>query len=67
MQNPFIKLGWVYPKIIHDLKGLSYDALEKRKRTGKLEEGKHWKKVHGVIMYHYERLDELFEEFDDAA
>lgn len=67
MPEPFIKLGWVYPKIMHDLKGLTYDALNARRKRGKFVEGVHWKQVHGVVMYHYERIEQLFEEYDDAA
>ncbi|WP_269519530.1 excisionase family protein [Alteromonas sp. BMJM2] len=67
MKNQYIKLGWVYPKVMLELKGLTYDSLTKRRTRGHLEEGKHWKKVQGVIMYHYERIDELFEEQHDQV
>ncbi|CAA0365185.1 conserved hypothetical protein [Alteromonas alvinellae] len=67
MKATYIKLGWVYPKVLEELKGLTYHNLQKRRLAGKLQEGIHWKKVHGVIMYHYERLDELFEELDGEA
>lgn len=67
MKNTYIKLGWVYPKILEELKGLTYQSLKKRRINGYLIEGVHWKKVQGVIMFHYERIDELFEEENEQA
>lgn len=67
MQPTFIRLGWVKPIIIENLKGITVGALDKRKVRGKLIEGIHWKKVHGTVMYHYERIDQLFEDIDESA
>ncbi|MEW9799674.1 excisionase family protein [Alteromonas sp. CYL-A6] len=67
METQYIQLGWVYPAIIEELKGITYHALNKRRQRGKLIEGVHWKKVHGVIMFNYEALDQLFEETNDQA
>ena len=47
---------------MEQFKGLSAAALENRRLRGKFIQGVHWKKIHGIIMYHFERVDELFEE-----
>lgn len=67
MKTNNIKLGWVKPKVMEDLKGLTYQSLRKKRNQGYLIEGRHWKKIFGVVMYHYERIDELFEEFNEQT
>lgn len=67
MSELYVKLGWVKPEIIEKFKGLTPGAMEKRRVRGKLIQGIHWKKVQGIIMYHYENLDQLFEDDDGIA
>lgn len=67
MAITYVKLGWVYPSKIEEFKGITPGALEKRIKAGKLIEGKHWKKAQGRLMYHYENLDQLFEDDNGIA
>ena len=61
MALAYIKLGWVKAEIIEAHKGFSGHALNKMRQTGKIIEGKHWRKVSGVVVYNYEKLDGYFE------
>lgn len=67
MKVAYVKLGWVYPCKIEEFKGITPGALEKRVLRGQLIEGVHWKKTQGRLMYHYENLDQLFEDDDGIA
>ncbi|QPG06924.1 excisionase family protein [Salinimonas marina] len=67
MKISYVRLGWVRAEIIEQHKGITVQALDKRRNRGKFIEGQHWKKVHGVIMYHYENIDQLFEEFNESV
>ncbi|WP_299262973.1 hypothetical protein [uncultured Psychrosphaera sp.] len=67
MAHAYIRLGWVKARVIEIHKGFSDDALNKMRQTGKIVEGIHWKKVKGVIVYNYEKLDEYFENDGIAA
>lgn len=58
----FIKLGWVKPKVIENLKGITEGALKKKRERGILIEGIHWRKAQdNVIYFNYERLDEFLD------
>lgn len=62
MSNNFIKLGWVKPRVIENLKGITEGALKKKRERGLLLEGFHWRKASdNVIYFNYERLDEFLE------
>tara|TARA_X000001388_G_scaffold74510_1_gene67621 strand:+ start:1355 stop:1576 length:222 start_codon:yes stop_codon:yes gene_type:complete len=53
-----IKLGWVHPRVINLLKGLTRDQLDGRRKADKFVEDTHWKKdPSGTIMWHFEELD----------
>lgn len=65
--NIYIKLGWVRPVIIERYKGITPDALRKRRERGMLIEGQHWKKIGGSVMYHFENIDEYFGNAAEAA
>jgi len=55
----YIQFGWVLPTIFEQYKGITKDALDKKRKTGKLIEGIHFKKADdGRIYYHYENYDE---------
>ncbi|MCL1124480.1 hypothetical protein [Shewanella surugensis] len=58
--NTSVKIGWVKPVMLERLKGITYDALKKKRPL--LEEGHHWRKAgDGVIYYHFEAFDEWLE------
>jgi hypothetical protein len=57
-----IHLGWVHPRTIESLKGLTRDQLDSRRKSGKFIEGEHWiKDPVGSIMWHFENLDNWIE------
>jgi len=57
-----INLGWVHPRAIEALKGLTRDQLDGRRKAGKYVEGTHWRKDPlGLIMWHFENLDRWVE------
>ncbi|MFT6692806.1 MAG: hypothetical protein ACJAXH_003348 [Colwellia sp.] len=59
---PLLTLGWVHPRIIESLKGLSRDQLDGRRKAGKFIEGVHYvKDPVGSIMWHFENLDNWIE------
>lgn len=56
--STYLQLGWVHPRIIENLKGLTRDQLDGRRKSGKFIEGQHWvKDPVGSIMWNYENLD----------
>ncbi|KZN46018.1 hypothetical protein [Pseudoalteromonas luteoviolacea] len=60
--NAYIKLGWVLPIIMEQLKGLDKDKLDNRRKKGQLEEGVLWKKAgDNRIYYHFENWDNFVE------
>ena len=67
MTVTYVKLGLVKAKIIEQHKGFTDDALNRMRQTGKIVEGVHWKKVRGVVVYNYEKLDEYFDNDGIAA
>lgn len=59
MNLVYIKLGWVKPSKVTEFKGLSYDSLKEKRRTGHFIEGVHWRKAaDGNIYYNFEAIDE---------
>jgi len=59
MSPNYIKLGWVKPRILEELKGMTFDALKAKRIAGHLIEGIHWRKASdGNIYYNYEAIDE---------
>ncbi|MFC3093608.1 hypothetical protein DRW07_05235 [Alteromonas sediminis] len=57
-----IQLGWVHPRVIEALKGLTSDQLSTRRKSGKFVEGKHWMKdPMGTVMWNFENLDAWIE------
>lgn len=53
-----VHLGWVHPRVIETLKGLTSDQLSSRRKSGKFIEGKHWMKDPvGTVMWNFEQLD----------
>lgn len=57
-QDSLLTLGWVHPRIIENLKGLTRDQLDGRRKAGKFIEGVHWiKDPAGSIMWNFENLD----------
>ena len=59
---PKFNLGWVHPRIIESLKGLTKDQLDGIRKSGKFIEGEHWKKDPvGLIMWHFENIDRWVE------
>lgn len=60
--SPTINLGWVHPRVIESMKGLTKDQLDGRRKAGKYIEGEHWiKDPVGSIMWHFENLDRWVE------
>jgi hypothetical protein len=58
----YIKLGWVKPIIIEKTKGITADALSKKRQRGQIIEETHWRKAaDGVIYYNFEQLDEYLD------
>lgn len=58
----FIKLGWVKPIIIEQFKGITVEALSKKRQRGLLIEETHWRKAaDGVIYFNFETLDEYLD------
>jgi len=54
----FIKLGWVKPKKIEELKGITIEALKKKRERGVYIEGIHWRRApDNVIYFNYENID----------
>lgn len=58
---PVITLGWVKPDIITSLKGISKQALDKKRKRGQLLESVHWGWSDGVIYYNYEAINAKLE------
>ena len=56
--NGIFKLGWVHPRVVESLKGLTADQLSSRRKSGKFIEGTHWvKDPVGTVMWNFENLD----------
>lgn len=56
----YIKLGWVKPVVIQNLKGITVAALKKKKERGQLIENVHWRKADdNVIYYHFENINKF--------
>ncbi|WP_299792287.1 hypothetical protein [uncultured Shewanella sp.] len=55
-------LGWVKPKKIEELKGITEGSLKSKIKRKVLTKGLHYKLVDGSVMIHFERLDAFFEE-----
>lgn len=63
MEEPkYIKLGWVKPIIIETFKGITVEALSKKRQRGLLIEETHWRKAEdGVIYFNFEKLEEYLD------
>ncbi len=55
-------LGWVKPKKVEELKGITEGSLKSKVKRKVLTNGVHYKVVDGSLMVHFERLDAFFEE-----
>ena len=61
--SKFFMFGWVKPKKIEEIKGISVGALRKKREAGYLIEGKHWRKAKdNVTYYHFEAIDNFIGE-----
>jgi len=57
-QNILLTLGWVHPRVIEALKGITRDQLDGRRKAGKYIEGVHFiKDPVGSIMWNFENYD----------
>jgi len=58
----YIKLGWVKPIIIEQLKGITINALRQKCKRGLLIEETHWRKADdNVIYFNFENLEEYLD------
>ncbi len=65
MNPTYIKLGWVKPAKMEELKGMSFDALKHKRRCGQFIEGVHWRKAgDGMIYYNFEAVDDWIQNGD---
>lgn len=58
----FWYLGWVKPKKVEELKGITEGAIKSKVKRKVLTKGVHYKVVDNSLMVHFERLDAFFEE-----